>query len=157
MYTHNIFEDIKHCRYKWYLPILLITFDNGYITNNECISIQCSMHYIYIMTWYFQIKLSVIKKFIASGGWGIFGLLMASVCLFAVIQILINLWLSSWSNDVVNYSFQEARNMTSMRLGVYGGLSAMVCQYQIYDNLFKYKTMIEVVTNLLFYFKYLMI
>ena len=76
-----------------------------------------------------QIKPVVIKKFISSGGWGMFALVMLGLVVFIVIQVLLNLWLSSWSNDVAMYSFAEARNRTSGRLGIYGALAAVACEY----------------------------
>ena len=97
----------------------------------------CNFHQLFL-----QVKSDVLKGYFKSAGIGrcIFVLVMHA--LYAVTQILANIWLSEWSNDKFRNQ-TEAEGMVPLRLGVYGGLSAASCEWLTFSM---YAQLLDILT-----------
>ena len=109
---------------------------------NVCtVAVEDLLHVIFI-NLFLQVKSDVLKGYFKSAGIGrcIFVLVMHA--LYAVTQILANIWLSEWSNDKFRNQ-TEAEGMVPLRLGVYGGLSAASCEWLTFSM---YAQLLDILT-----------
>ena len=67
-----------------------------------------------------QINPKVLKSYIEAGGTGIMAIVCVSEVLFIIMQIMTNLWLSQWSEDVLTNDTQANRDQSTFRVSVYG-------------------------------------
>ena len=77
---------------------------------------------VLIHSLYLQVKWTVVRYYMSAMGWGLVGVIGATLLLQVCTDLGSNVWLSLWSDDAVLEANNQSHMDSTVRLGVYSGL-----------------------------------